>query len=56
MKMKKEMAMKKGGKTMPAFMEKKMMADGGKAMKYADGGMVGCGHKGAQDYGKKKAK
>lgn len=40
----------------PAFMEKKMpmkkMADGGKVMKYADGGM--CGHKGAQDYGKKK--
>lgn len=56
MKMKKEMAMKKGGKTMPAFMEKKM-ANGGKVMKYADGGMAGhCGHKGAQDYGKKKAK
>lgn len=52
--MKKEMKkeMKKGGKMMPAFMEKKM-ANGGKVMKYADGGMVGCGHRGAQDYGKK---
>jgi hypothetical protein len=43
------------GKKMPAFMEKKpmkKMADGGKVMKYADGGMA-CGHKGAQDYGKK---
>jgi hypothetical protein len=39
------------GKVMPAFMEKKM-ANGGKVMKYADGGMA-CGHKGAQDYGKK---
>lgn len=34
--MKKEMPAKKGGKTMPAFMEKK--AD--KKMKYADGGKV----------------
>lgn len=32
----------------------KKMANGGKVMKYADGGMVGCGHRGAQDYGKKK--
>lgn len=30
-------------------------ADGGKVMKYADGGMAGgCGHRGAQDYGKKR--
>jgi hypothetical protein len=50
--MKKEMPAKKGGKTMPAFMDKKM-ANGGKVMKYADGGMAGCGHRGAQDYGKK---
>lgn len=50
--MKKDMA---GKKMMPAFMDKKAkkMANGG-MMKYADGGMVGCGHRGAQDYGKKK--
>jgi len=39
---------KKGAKKVkPGFMDK--------AQKYADGGMAGggCGHKGAQDYGKK---
>lgn len=51
--MKKEMP---GKKMMPAFMDQKAkkMANGGKVMKYADGGKVSCGHRGGQDYGKKK--
>lgn len=43
---------KKGEKLEEAKMKK--MANGGKVMKYADGGMAGCGHRGAQDYGKKR--
>lgn len=50
-KMDKAAAMKKA-KAMPK--DKMMMGNGGKVMKYADGGM--CGYKSAQDYGKKKGK
>lgn len=42
---------KKGEKLEEAKMKK--MANGGMAMKYADGGYV-CGHRSAQDYGKKR--
>lgn len=45
-------AYKKGEMMEEAKMKK--MANGGKVMKYADGGMAGCGHRGAQDYGKKR--
>lgn len=42
----------KGEKREEAKMKK--MANGGMAMKYADGGMAGCGYRSAQDYGKKR--
>lgn len=52
--MKHEKSMHKGKKMANGGMAMMKYADGGKVMKYADGGMVGCGHRGAQDYGKKK--
>jgi PII-like signaling protein len=57
--MNKNMDMKKVAKKEVQLHEKAMhkgkkMANGGAVMKYADGGMAGgCGHRGAQDYGKK---